>query len=117
VQPEEIVGHLQQTIAWYHFVVSVNSDATDILQRDRVQRQALDATRLAFESARAEVTLMAGESAGSNAAANPSPQTGQSTNLQQASVARREGLFRRFVDTASPSARLEFLGSFYWSAG
>ena len=85
VQPEDIVGHLQQTIAWYHFVTSVvNSDATDILQRDRVQRQALDATRLAFESARAEVTLMAGESAGSNAAANPSPQTGQSTNLQQA---------------------------------
>ena len=54
---EDIVGHLQQTIAWYHFVTSVvNSDATDILQRDSVQRQALDATRLAFEFARAEVT-------------------------------------------------------------
>jgi small-conductance mechanosensitive channel len=82
---EDIVGHLQQTIAWYHFVTSVaNSDATEILQRDSVQRQALDATRLAFEFARAEVRLMAGESEGSKAAANPSPQTGRSTNLQQA---------------------------------
>jgi hypothetical protein len=102
VQPEDIVGHLQQTIAWYHFVVSVNSDATDILQRDRVQRQALDAARLAFEFARAEVTLMAGESAGSNAAANPSPQTGQSTNLQQAASRAKDRVNRiesRLQDT------------------
>jgi small-conductance mechanosensitive channel len=46
--------------------------------------------------------LMAGESAGSNAAANPSPQTGQSTNLQQAASRAKDRVNRiesRLQDT------------------
>jgi hypothetical protein len=84
-RPAAVVTHLEQTVEWYHFVISVaDATATDVLQRDSVRQQALDAIRLAFESAHAEAALFASEPVAGNATPNTSPPKVQNQNLQQA---------------------------------
>src|SRR5947208_2407453 len=84
-RPAEVIVQLEQTIGWYHDLVSVaDSTATDVLQRDSVQQQALDAVRLGFDFARAEAALFANQPGAFNATATLGPRTAQNQNLQQA---------------------------------
>ena len=86
VRPADIVSHLEQAVGWYHFVTLVgDTTATDVLQRDTIRQQGLNAVRLGFEFARVEADLLARQPA-PGAASNSAPPPTQSQNLQQAAA-------------------------------
>lgn len=86
-QAADVVSHLEQTVGWYHDVVAVaDATATDVLQRDGVRQQALDAVRLAFDFARAEAGLLASQSEAGNGTQNPGSSRAPNQNLQQAAM-------------------------------
>src|SRR5690349_12576688 len=86
VRPADIVSHLEETVGWYHFVTLVgDTTATDVLQRDTIRQQALNAVRLGFQFARVEAGLLARQPAPGAAPNSAAPPT-QSQNLQQAAA-------------------------------
>src|SRR5579884_2625309 len=86
VRPADIVSHLEQSVGWYHFVTLVgDTTATDVLERDTIRQQGLNAVRLGFAFARVEAGLLARQPAPGAAPNSASPPT-QSQNLQQAAA-------------------------------
>jgi small-conductance mechanosensitive channel len=82
IRTADIVTHLEQTIAWYRYLAGIADSTTgDVLERDTLRRQALNAVHLGFDFARAEAVLLARQ-----APANSSQPTTQSQNLQQAAT-------------------------------
>jgi len=85
-RPNDIVNHLEQTVAWYHFVTTVaETTATDVLQRDTIRQQAINAVRLGFDFARVEAGLLARQTV-AGSAANSTQTPTRSQNLQQAAA-------------------------------
>jgi small-conductance mechanosensitive channel len=58
---EDIINHLERTIAWYRHLQTVEQASGDVLERQRVQQSSLKALQLAFDFARAEAALLAPE--------------------------------------------------------
>ena len=86
IRPADIISHLEQTVGWYHFVILVgDTTATDVLERDTIRQQGLNAVRLGFEFARVEAGLLARQPAPGAAPNSAAPPT-QSQNLQQAAA-------------------------------
>src|SRR5579871_3375830 len=84
VRPEEVVNHLETSIAWFRHVNLLEqtpSASVNTLLRERTRDSALQALRLAFTFARAENALLALNRPPTQNQANPQG-TGQ--NLQQA---------------------------------
>ncbi len=80
LRSEDVLGHLERTVAWYRSISSdqpANATAADLLLRESTRQSALQAVRLAFQFARAEVVLLGG-----NAPPGTAPAAGSS--LQQA---------------------------------
>ena len=79
IQPADIISHLEQTIAWYRHVDSVEETASDVLLREDTDQSALKALQLGFTFAQAEAALLETKTP----AGAPKPEAG---NLQQASA-------------------------------
>jgi small-conductance mechanosensitive channel len=78
IRSQDVIAHLDQAIAWYRDLNSIEPSAEDVLIRDNLHQTSLKALQLAFQFARAESALMAAEKNLQNA----SP----SGNLQQAAA-------------------------------
>ncbi len=74
----DLVAHLEQVIAWYHDLNSIEPSAADVLMRDNLHQTSLKALQLAFQFAWAEDALIDAE----ENRRNPAP----SGNLQQSSA-------------------------------
>jgi small-conductance mechanosensitive channel len=81
IKPEDILNHLEQTIAWYRHLQGVEQASSDVLLRQNVHQASLKALQLAFDFARAEAALLSAEAQPGQSAPNPG-----SGNLQQAST-------------------------------
>lgn len=76
--PQDVIHHLEQTIAWYRHVTAAEQlpvVASDVLLRDSTVQTATQALQLAFDYAHAETALLGGAAAGGAA---------QNQNLDQA---------------------------------
>src|SRR5262245_44724623 len=80
IRPDDVVNHLERTIAWYRKLQAAEQASTDVLVRQSIHQTSLQALQLAFDFAHSEAGLLA--------AAAQAPQNGgapASGNLQQAS--------------------------------
>ena len=96
IRAEDILDHLEQTIAWYRHMQSIEQATNDVLVRQNVRQASLKALQLAFDFARAEVALVA-----SDAQTSPNPANSGSSNLQQAATRaadRVSGVEARIAD-------------------
>jgi small-conductance mechanosensitive channel len=81
IRSEDIVDHVEQTIAWYRHMQSVEQATSDVLVRQNVHQAALKALQLGFDFARAEAGLVSAD-----AQPSQTPVNSGSGNLQQAAA-------------------------------
>ena len=71
VQPEDVLAHLEQSIAWYRQVRAaeqLSGVPSDLVVRDVTMNRALQSLQLAFDFARAEAAFLAAEKRAANPA-------------------------------------------------
>ncbi|MGH9557916.1 MAG: mechanosensitive ion channel domain-containing protein, partial [Bryobacteraceae bacterium] len=87
IRAEDVIGHLEQTIAWYrHLIVLEQSSGAsgDVLLRESTHQTAIEALRLGFTWARAEAALLIRSSQPQAAQTQNAPAPSSNQNLQQA---------------------------------
>lgn len=78
IHSQDVIAHLEQVIAWYRNLNSIEASAGDVLVRDNLRQTSLEALQLAFRFARAENSLVGAE--------RNAPNQAPSGNLQQAAA-------------------------------
>ncbi len=88
VRPEDVIAHLEESIAWYRGVVAaeqLTGIPSDLVVRDATLQRSLQALQLAFDFARAEAAFLAAE----KQAANPDLAPDASSGRTLATAAQR----------------------------
>ncbi len=104
IRSDDVIDHLEQTIAWYRHLQTVEQATGDVLMRQSVHQASLKALQLAFDFARAESSLVAADQPQQNQTAGNLPQAAsRATDRVNSLQARIDDLNK----TAQKSAKLE----------